>query len=312
MSVDQRTGRAAAHGGADFSCCISRVASWLLIACLFLAALSPAMSARADQEACLAAHERAQLERMHARYLEARQQLLLCAQAECPAVVRADCKGWLQEVESSLPSVVFAPADERGRDLLEARVSSEAGLLSERMDGRAIAIDPGVHKLRVEAPGFAPAELELSVREGEKRRLVRVVLHPSQAGLRDPADAAQLEQTKSARRARWLMLSGYVLGGLGVASLATGVAIGTIGKRKLDALHEQACEPLCDEAEVDAGQDKYEAANVAFGVGAGLLGAGLFTWLWGFRKQRALDHAPKTLSLALGHHKMFLAWEGRF
>jgi hypothetical protein len=312
MSVDDGTEQAAVRKRAPLSY-RARLRRFLpLLVGLLVFASRPV---RADQDACLAAHEQAQLLRMHGRYLEARAQLIACAQADCPGVVRADCKGWLQEVENSLPSVVFALVDEHGHDLLEARVSSEAGLLSERADGRAIAIDPGLHKLRIEAAGFLPQELELSLHEGEKRRLLRVVLQQAHeaASTTPPSASARPDETQDARRARRLMLSGYVLAGLGFATLVTGVTLGMIGNHKLDALHAQGCQPDCDDGDVHAGEKKYVQANIAFGVSAALLGAGLFSWLWGYRKQReTVPAARPALSLGLGKGSAALAWEARF
>jgi hypothetical protein len=294
----------------------------LLSFSLVLASLcAPLPLARADQDACLKAHERAQLERIHGRFLEARQQLLTCVQASCPGVVRDDCRGWLQEVESSLPSVVFAVADELGRDLIDARVSSEEGLLSDRADGRALAINPGVHKVRIEARGYAPAEQQVSVREGEKRRLVRVVLRMSGSAPERAARPAQVASAPDATgepgppqsdlRARRLLLSGYTLAGVGVATLAAGSAVGIVGQGELEDLRSDNCRPDCDAGKVEAGKRKFVAANVAFGVGGALLAAAVVTWFLGFRKRREMR--PGALaSVAADAHGVSLGWGARF
>jgi hypothetical protein len=275
--------------------------------------------ARADQDTCLKAHEQAQIERIQGRFLEAREQLLACAQASCPGVVRNDCKGWLQEVESSLPSVVFAVSDEQGHDLIEARVSSEQGLLSDRADGRALTINPGVHKVRIEAPGYAPTEQQVSVREGEKRRLVRVVLRAASAGPDvQPAAAesasgvpAEPGPAQSDRRARRLLLSGYVLAGVGLATLAAGSAVGIVGHGELEDLR-RSCKPECAGSEVKAGKRKYVAANVAFAVGGAVLATAVVTWVLGYYRQRGERRPAALPSVAADVHGVSLGWDTRF
>lgn len=273
----------------------------------------------ADQDACLTAHEQAQLERMRSRFVEAREHLLACAQASCPAVVRGDCKTWLEEVDSSLPSLVFAVADEQGRDLIEARVSTENGVLSDRADGRALTINPGVYTVRIEAAGHEPAQQQVSVREGEKRRLVRVVLRALGAETVAPASGEDLaaavvpeiELSPGEARAKRLMLTGYVLGGVGLVSLATGVALGAVGKHELDSLHDKGCSPDCDKGQVNAGKRKYILADVAFGAAGALIATAVISWALGYRRQRE-TRAASALSLHVDAHRVSFGWGTRF
>jgi hypothetical protein len=321
------------------SCSPAEARAWttlIRLSLVFAAAWLWALpAARADQEGCLKAHEQAQLERLRGRFVEAREQLLTCAQASCPGVIRGDCKTWLQEVDSSLPSLVFAVADEQGRDLVEARVSTEHGLLSDRADGRALAINPGVYKVRIEAAGYEPAQQQVSVREGEKRRLVRAVLRASSAGSARHADAARASGESSASavdargsareqnpesqakppapelRAKRLMLTGYVLGGVGFVSLVTGVALGAVGKHELKVL--RGCTPECtnNDSRVAAGKRKYVLADVAFGAAGALIATAVVSWALGFRKQRE-TRPPALLSLHVDPRRVSFGWGTRF
>jgi hypothetical protein len=256
---------------------------WLL-GCLILFSSS---AARADQSACLAAHEQAQIERLHGRYLEARSQLLLCVQDGCPGVVRSDCKGWLSEVERSLGSVVFAISDSSGRDLVDVRISAGETLLSEHADGRALELNPGIYSLRFEADGHAAQTQQLTVREGERQRIVRIALQPeaSSAGAApnnaDPNQARTSPATGPSQRPRRLVITGYALGGLALASLATGVVFGTLGKQKLDDF--EACKPDCLPSEVNAGRRQYYTANALFAASGALAVAAAVTLTLGLR-----------------------------
>lgn len=290
----------------------------LVAACAVLALLLGAGSARADApgadaDSCLRAHEEAQLQRLHGHYLEARELLLQCAQAACPGLVRGDCKTWLGEVEASLPTLVLAVVDDAGRDLIEVRVSSGGTLLSERVDGRALVLNPGIYTLRFEAQRYAPQELQLSIREAEKQRIVRVVLHAADAGAANAATASEVTSSSSARdepaqRQRGLRLASYVLSGAAVASLATGIAFGAVGKKKLDEL--QACKPNCREGEVNTGKRRYVIANSMFAVAGALAVAAAVTLGFGLRK-RDTEQRP-VASVDVQRHGVSFHWSMGF
>ena len=65
----------------------------------------------------------------------------------------------------------------------------------------------------------------------------------------------------------------YVLGGIGVAALATGVVFRAIGAEQYNALAED-CGTACTDAQVDPVKAKYTISNISLGVGAGALVAG--------------------------------------
>jgi hypothetical protein len=283
---------------------------WLLIL-LAGTGLTHADAPRADADSCLRAHEEAQLQRLKGRYLAAREQLLQCAQAACPALVRGDCKTWLGEVETSLPSVVLAVVDDAGRDLIDVRVSSAGQLLSDRVDGRAVLLDPGVYMLRFEAPGYAQQELQLSIREAEKQRIVRVVLHAVDGAAPASASAETLPSaapSSPAQRPQRLRQAGYVLSGVALAAVATGIGFGVSGKKKLDEL--QACKPDCPKGEANTGKRRYIIADSMFALaGAAAVAAAVTLWL-GLRKA---DKQPQS-SAGVDLHRggVSLTWNAEF
>jgi hypothetical protein len=287
----------------------------LLLAALGMwavAALGSPHSASADSEACLGAHERAQLERMHGRYVEAHAELLQCAQAACPAGVRSDCKGWLSEVEAGLPSIVFAVSDSAGRDLIDVRISAGAQLLTERADGRSLTLNPGLYQLRFEATGYVTREQEVLVREAEKQRIVRVQLDAEAAApapLAAPQRAKVNEPSPYSATSRRLLLSSYVLGGAALASLAVGIGFGVSGHDKLKELEDQNCSPDCSPSEVDAGKKRYVIADVAFAMAGAFGVSAAVTFILGLRGARA-DRAPA--AVAFDRHGAAVHWRTRF
>jgi len=213
----------------------------LAIAALAMGSGLNAPSARADApaERCVTAHAQAQRLRLGGQLLEARAQLLTCAQSECPELVSSDCGVWLAEVESSLSSVVFAVEGSDGRDLMDVHVFANSRLLTERTDGRAIAVDPGRYVFRFETAGYTPSNLDVSVRQSEKNRIVRVTLQllapaevaPKSAAPSAPVVAAAVESDHGG-----VPVATYVLGGVAIASLGAFTYFAITGKDRLREL----------------------------------------------------------------------------
>lgn len=136
-----------------------------------------ARSAVADtRQECIAASSDAQDLRGVNKLIEARAKLLSCAREQCPAVIKRDCLEWLSGVDASMPTIVVAVRDAVGADVITARVLLDGAPFMDRIDGNARSLNPGVHKLRIEASTAAPLEQDLVIREGEKNRLVEVRL----------------------------------------------------------------------------------------------------------------------------------------
>src|SRR4051812_7384131 len=126
---------------------------------------------------CVAAYEQAQVSRQDGDLLEAQQELVSCAGANCPDAMQADCSRWLGEVQVALPSVVFRVLTPSGADITDARV--ELDNQPERpLDGRAIVLNPGQHQVTVRAPHFTPVTLQLQFVEGQKLRQEALTLRP--------------------------------------------------------------------------------------------------------------------------------------
>jgi hypothetical protein len=71
----------------------------------------------------------------------------------------------------------------------------------------------------------------------------------------------------------------YLLGGLGVASLATFAVLATSGyaaERRL----RRTCAAACSSGKVDSVRTRYVVADVALGVGASSLIAAAALWIW--------------------------------
>ncbi|HEY1954571.1 MAG TPA: hypothetical protein VGH28_03150 [Polyangiaceae bacterium] len=144
----------------------------LAVLCVACATLFSA-AARADTAACVAASDAGQKLRDEGRLVESRAQFVTCAHEDCPGPVRGDCVRWMQDVERRVPTIVIA-ATSAGRDTSDVRVSIDGTLVKSHLDGGAIPLDPGEHRLRYEHAGDPPSQETIVLREGEKDRALRV------------------------------------------------------------------------------------------------------------------------------------------
>jgi hypothetical protein len=211
-------------------------------------ALGILLLAAPDKMACIDAHAEGQRLRMRAQLTEARQRFLLCSQESCPAVAKDDCTAWLRDVEARIPTVILTVRSPRGDDL-PAKVTVDG--TPAKLDGTALALNPGPRALRAEAAGYRTAERNIVVREGEKDRAVAIVL--------EPIAAAPPPKPRELRPVTWISA--------GVAALAAGAVpnFAIKGLSDENALSDR-CAPTCSKDQVGSVRTSYVAADVALGV----------------------------------------------
>jgi len=246
-------------------------------------------------EVCVAQHVEAQRARQRGELLEAREQLLMCAQRDCPALVSNDCTTWLAEVEASVPTIVLAVVDERGGDVRDVKVTANGRPLAEQVDGKALALDPGSYELSFEAPGHVPLTTQLTVHQAEKNRIVRVQLAraPAPAPVDDGPGVPVLS---------------YVLGGAAVVGIGTFAYFGLTGAAEhRDA--QDSCAPVCSAARVKDIERSYLIADVGLAVGLASAAAAVLVYFTGQAEERE-DTAR--LELSPSRAGATLLWSGRF
>jgi hypothetical protein len=149
-----------------------------LTVCALLAA---APNAAADATACAQAASQGQTLRDAHKLLEARDQFRACAATTCPRVLQPDCTMWFQDVEKAIPTIVLQAKDGGGGDLIDVRVTVDGQPFAMRLDGLAVAMNPGAHVFRFELPDGASVEKQQVVREGEKNSTVLGVFPKKEA-----------------------------------------------------------------------------------------------------------------------------------
>ena len=247
-------------------------------------------AAAGDVQACLAASEKGQKARAAGKLREAREQFLLCGTESCPTIVRRDCAQWTSELTSALPTVVFGAKDEAGRDLFDVRVFVDGERLIDKLDGKAVFIDPGPHTFRFETAGAAPVTEKALIKEGEKTRVLAATFD---LGASDSAPAASSRDKGSdtiTTEGGGHGVLPWVVVGIGAAGIATGIVlVATAPSRPANCnVDTKTCTRIAGESDAQF-EDEQERAGKAdsqpvlgwavAGIGAAFVAGGL---LWHF------------------------------
>jgi hypothetical protein len=240
----------------------------LLFALFGMSVSSPAAAEPTKQE-CAAANESAQDLRSAGKLREARAALATCTAASCPGPIREDCAQRLNDVVAAQPTVVFDAKSDSGQDLTAVRVTMDDAPLLQTLDGVAIPVDPGKHRLIFEASGFHRNAVLVVVREGERGRRVRVVLKPDAPAAPPEASPAPVFDPGTRRTV------GLVSGAAGVVGVALGAVFAVVSKSTYDHALQSECggDPShCSLQGTRDGQTAYGQATLAT-VGLTLGGA---------------------------------------
>jgi hypothetical protein len=228
--------------------------------------------------------------------LAARDKLRYCAGEACPELLRNRCLQWLREVQRELPSIIVVAKDPRGRDTSDVRLEIDGELVTERLDGLPVLVDPGEHTLRLRYRDLPPVERKLLIRQGKKNREVvvrfsapRSAADPKRADRKpargaDQADAdAEQPEEEDGPSVSPLVAVGFGTAG---AALVVGLVTGIVSLVDGADLQERCPDDVCTrdkEAELDNGLTVAHVSTVSFvvsGVGAvvGVLGLILTDW----------------------------------
>jgi hypothetical protein len=241
---------------------------------------------------CLAASESSLALRRAHKLAEARSQLLICAAAACPADVRDECLGRLKSVNAAMPGIVFEAKDAAGNDLAAVRVVMDGHPLAERLDGSALAVDPGEHAFVFSAPGQPTVKKAFVIHEWEKDRRERIAFGaPAPASTPEtrpvpvvaaPSGAPDTGEASAGLGTRRILA--IVAAGVGVVGVGVGIGFGLASRSK----HSQAegeCSSSLSQCPTQAGSDLWHQAvvrgtisTVGFVAGGVAVAAGAALW----------------------------------
>jgi hypothetical protein len=247
-----------------------------------------------DAEGCVPAYEQAQVLRSRGKFRGAREQLLICVQDGCPKFIATDCAHWLSEVDASTPTVVISARDENGRELTGVHVIADGDPFLDGLDGKAVAIDPGLHVLQFERPSSKPVERQYVIHQGERNRSIAVELRgeadgptvrrTSPTSTAVPPSAAPPDSGGGSARVTW----GALAGALGIAGIAGFAYFGLSGHADVEQMRSR-CAPSCSDSDIASARTKLLIGDASLGVG--LASLGLATWLL-FGKNRRSEPRP--------------------
>jgi hypothetical protein len=227
-----------------------------------------------DTKECISAFDQGQHLKTDHHLKEAHTRLLQCTREVCPSVLRADCAEVLRSVQTALPSVVFA-ADDGGKDVTDVKVTNGSDMLVSGLDGKAIDLDPGEYDFKFEHGANKPIVVHISLREGEKARVVKASFNPKKP---EP----QFKLVTPPRPT-----AGYVVPAIGVALGVAGFVVGGLSRLAFNGQRDDmslpqdqgGCAPDCTQEERDQLSGKLVRANIGLGVGIGGLAIAVATWL---------------------------------
>jgi hypothetical protein len=267
-----------------------------------------------DRAACNASYKdykTAKADEQSGRLREARDLYQSCSRAPCAGVAQR-CTAKFAALNSDLPSVVPVVTDDAGEPRVDVDVKVDGQLVTSRLDGRGLPVEPGVHEFTFSADNRVFSTEKIMIIEGQHNRPIAVTIHspngkvavkpavapsapPSRqespapqeepkAAPQEPApdttppekavsEAAPSEETHKGGRSLFLPL---VLGGVGLVGLGGGGLLTFWGRKDNSSLSQ--CSPSCSPSSLDHIRALYTAADISFGVGVASLGVA--TWLY--------------------------------
>jgi hypothetical protein len=163
---------------------------------------------------------------------------------------------------------------------LRPRLQADQTWLQE---GRAILVDPGAHKLKIES-SEGLGELEFVAREGQKARALDVVVKPKTAASEKPEEPVKPSGGLSGAR-----IGALVAGGLGLVGIGLGVVFDRMAASEYSTLETSPCgkTKTCEDAAFSSFYGSRTLEIVSFAVGGVALATGLVLWLVGGSDSKA-------------------------
>lgn len=274
-----------------------RVVGTLLVGVGF--ATSRAHAADPTKKECIDANVQGQAQQQAGKFRAARTALQLCASSACPASVRDDCASRLDALEKVIPSVVFLAKDPSGHEFTDVSVKIDGEPLADRLDGTALAVDPGQHTFTFELQGRPTFTHSLMVHEGDRAIHERVVV-PAEtvpAAMPEPAPPAPIAPTQPvtvetpvvtpvapSSAGQGQRVAGIVLSAVGVAGLGVGGVLGALTGVSWSSSKDNCNLTQCPNraqalSDRDAALTMATGSNIAFAAGGVLLAAGIVVFL---------------------------------
>jgi hypothetical protein len=243
---------------------------WLILgASLF--ARPKRVSAAENADACADAYELTQSAQRSGRLFEARSDARLCA-AKCPPRLAKDCNAWETQITAQIPSFVVRARGADGAPIaVDVLIDGAPAAFTET---GSIEVEPGPHGLVLFHSGVR-FDAHVDLVAGVRNQLVEVTIADAPRPIHLPLSSLE---PAPAPHNRAIPVWRWLVGGLGLATLAAGGAVSISGE-VLDAQFRGSggCAPHCTQAQAEEVVQRWTIGGTLMGVG----GAGLlFALLW--------------------------------
>jgi hypothetical protein len=193
------------------------------------------------------------------------------ARAEKADQVAEEVEGRLESLRQRIPKITV----KRGSGAESAAVALDGVSIGDQVVGTPMPTDPGPHTVEAKAPGMKPFRQQVRVTE-QQSETVELVLEaePTPPPVVGGNGAAGVRAGSGGAR-----IAGYVIGGVGLASLgASGIFFGLrAGKiSHLDKVcPDRQCPSKDQQSDIDAGKLDTTIANVTLAVGIAAVAGGI-------------------------------------
>jgi hypothetical protein len=174
------------------------------------------------------------------------------------------------------------------------RVRRDGAIQPASTFGEPLPLDPGIHEIVVDAPGFVEERRSVAIVEGQAldvtitlTRLTHPIVRSAAPRPNDARSAPPSGGAPSTSR----RTIGFVVGGVGVAGLAAGGVLGALTLAKAGG----AASDASGNADRDAARATQTAAFVSAGVGVVALGAGVALVLTAPAKPRSSGRTSRVV-----------------
>jgi hypothetical protein len=189
------------------------------------------------------------------------------ARAEKADQVAEEVEGRLESLRQRIPKITL----KRGSGAEAASVAVDGTSIGDQAIGTPMPTDPGPHTVEAKAPGFKPFRKALRLAE-QQSETVELVLEP------EPVPPPGVAGGATGQAPGRSPVYGYVIGGIGIASLgASGIFFGLRAGKISDldkACPNRTC-PSDQQSDIDAGKLYTTIANVTLAVGVAAVAGGV-------------------------------------
>jgi hypothetical protein len=244
----------------------------------------------------------------------ARARLTACLSAGCPSELQ-QCARRLAEIDAQMPTIVVEARDEANDYVTDARVTMDGAPWLERLEGKEIAVNPGEHRLTLDAPGFRRADITFEASEQQKR--LRVVVSLISARGSAPASPLASPSAVPSRGPAERSLGtgrkvGLALGAVSLGGLAVGTIFSILSKSTYDHALGSECggdSNRCSPDGIADGRTAHHQAAVAtvgFATAAVFLAAGAAVYF------TSSEHGSVAVTPAVGASTQGLTMVGKW